>query len=199
MISYVSGKLEYRGNDFVIVERNGIGFNIQVSNGVMERMPSLGKEIKLYTYMNVKEDEISLFGFTSMDELNIFNKLIKVSGVGPKSAAALLGTFSPRQLLIAIAAEDDKLISTGPGIGKKTAQKIILELKDKVSTEDIVGGVEVKSAPKTENTNMADAVAALEALGFSRSEVFAAIGDTDTENMQTNAIVSAALRKLNKM
>lgn len=199
MIGYVSGKLEYKGSDFVVVDRNGIGFNISVSNGVLEGLPKIGSDVKLFTFMNVKEDEISLFGFNSRDELNLFHKLIKVSGVGPKSAAALLGAFTPRQLMIAIAAEDDKLISTGPGIGKKTAQKIILELKDKVSTDDIIGGSEVKAVQKVENTALADAISALEALGFSRSEVFAAIGDTDTENMQTNAIVSAALRKLNRM
>lgn len=199
MISYIKGKLVYKGLDFVIVDNNGIGYNIQTSAGILERLPAVGENVKIYTFMSVKDDGISLFGFTSMAEIDMFNKLLKVSGVGPKSAAGLIGAFTPNSLSIAIASGDDKLISTGPGIGKKTAQKIILELKDKISTEDMFGGESVSAGKiNVDSSEVSDATAALEALGFGRTEALSAVGSIDTENLTSGEIVSAALKKLKK-
>lgn len=198
MISYINGRLAFKGEDSIIVDRDGIGFNIQVSSGMLQRLPSEGENVRIYTYMNVKEDEISLFGFASMEELGFFNKLIRVSGVGPKSAAGLLGVFTPRQLSVAIAAEDSRLISTGPGIGKKTAQKIILELKDRITEQEIfAGNTEASSAPKA-NANSSEAIQALESLGFTRAEAFKAVNAVAEENMDSGKIISLALKALSR-
>ena len=128
MISYVKGTVAYIGNDCIVVDNNGIGYNIQVSLSTASAVV-MEKEVKIYTYMNVKENELSLFGFLTKEELNMFNLLIGVNGVGPKSAVAMLGALSPSQLALAIATEDIKALSVGQGIGKKIAQRIALELK----------------------------------------------------------------------
>jgi Holliday junction DNA helicase RuvA len=193
MISYVKGTVAYIGNDCIVVDNNGIGYNIQVSPSTASAVV-MEKEVKIYTYMNVKENELSLFGFLTKGELNMFNLLIGVNGVGPKSAVAMLGALSPSQLALAIATEDIKALSVGQGIGKKIAQRIALELKDKVGADTINTGVEIVQKVDVTTGERAEALSALMALGFTKNEAENAIKAVFVNGMATEEIISKALK-----
>lgn len=193
MISYVKGTVAYIGNDCIVVDNNGIGYNIQVSPSTASAVV-MEKEVKIYTYMNVKENELSLFGFLTKEELNMFNLLIGVNGVGPKSAVAMLGALSPSQLALAIATEDIKALSVGQGIGKKIAQRIALELKDKVGADTITTGVEIVQKVDVTTGERAEALLALMALGFTKNEAENAIKAVFVNGMATEEIISKALK-----
>ena len=193
MISYVKGTVAYIGNDCIVVDNNGIGYNIQVSSSTASAVV-MEKEVQIYTYMNVKENELSLFGFLTKEELNMFNLLISVNGVGPKSAVAMLGALSPSQLALAIATEDIKALSVGQGIGKKIAQRIALELRDKVGADTITTGVELVQKVDVTTGERAEALSALMALGFTKNEAENAIKAVFVNGMATEEIISKALK-----
>ena len=193
MISYVKGTVAYIGNDCIVVDNNGIGYNIQVSSSTASAVV-MEKEVQIYTYMNVKENELSLFGFLTKEELNMFNLLISVNGVGPKSAVAMLGALSPSQLALAIATEDIKALSVGQGIGKKIAQRIALELKDKDGADTITTGVELVQKVDVATGERAEALSALMALGFTKNEAENAIKAVFVNGMATEEIISKALK-----
>lgn len=193
MISYVKGTVAYIGNDCIVVDNNGIGYNIQVSSSTASAVV-MEKEVQIYTYMNVKENELSLFGFLTKEELNMFNLLISVNGVGPKSAVAMLGALSPSQLALAIATEDIKALSVGQGIGKKIAQRIALELKDKVGADTITTGVELVQKVDVATGERTEALSALMALGFTKNEAENAIKAVFVNGMATEEIISKALK-----
>ena len=193
MISYVKGTVAYIGNDCIVVDNNGIGYNIQVSSSTASAVV-MEKEVQIYTYMNVKENELSLFGFLTKEELNMFNLLISVNGVGPKSAVAMLGALSPSQLALAIATEDIKALSVGQGIGKKIAQRIALELKDKVGADTISTGIELVQKVDVATGERAEALSALMALGFTKNEAENAIKAVFVNGMATEEIISKALK-----
>lgn len=193
MISYVKGTVAYIGNDCIVVDNNGIGYNIQVSSSTASAVV-MEKEVQIYTYMNVKENELSLFGFLTKEELNMFNLLISVNGVGPKSAVAMLGALSPSQLALAIATEDIKALSVGQGIGKKIAQRIALELKYKVGADTITTGVELVQKVDVTTGERAEALSALMALGFTKNEAENAIKAVFVNGMATEEIISKALK-----
>ena len=193
MISYVKGTVDYIGNDCIVVDNNGIGYNIQVSSSTASAVV-MEKGVQIYTYMNVKENELSLFGFLTKEELNMFNLLISVNGVGPKSAVAMLGALSPSQLALAIATEDIKALSVGQGIGKKIAQRIALELKDKVGADTITTGVELVQKVDVATGERAEALSALMALGFTKNEAENAIKAVFVNGMATEEIISKALK-----
>lgn len=193
MISYVKGTVAYIGNDCIVVDNNGIGYNIQVSSSTASAVV-MEKEVQIYTYMNVKENELSLFGFLTKEELNMFNLLISVNGVGPKSAVAMLGALSPSQLALAIATEDIKALSVGQGIGKKIAQRIALELKDKVGADTITTGVELVQKVDVTTGERAEALSALMALGFTKNEAENAIKAVFVNGLATEEIISKALK-----
>lgn len=193
MISYVKGAVAYIGNDCIVVDNNGIGYNIQVSSSTASAVV-MEKEVQIYTYMNVKENELSLFGFLTKEELNMFNLLISVNGVGPKSAVAMLGALSPSQLALAIVTEDIKALSVGQGIGKKIAQRIALELKDKVGADTITTGVELVQKVDVATGERAEALSALMALGFTKNEAENAIKAVFVNGMATEEIISKALK-----
>ena len=193
MISYVKGTVAYIGNDCIVVDNNGIGYNIQVSSSTASAVV-MEKGVQIYTYMNVKENELSLIGFLTKEELNMFNLLISVNGVGPKSAVAMLGALSPSQLALAIATEDIKALSVGQGIGKKIAQRIALELKDKVGADTITTGVELVQKVDVATGERAEALSALMALGFTKNEAENAIKAVFVNGMATEEIISKALK-----
>ena len=193
MISYVKGTVAYIGNDCIVVDNNGLGYNIQVSSSTASAVV-MEKGVQIYTYMNVKENELSLFGFLTKEELNMFNLLISVNGVGPKSAVAMLGALSPSQLALAIATEDIKALSVGQGIGKKIAQRIALELKDKVGADTITTGVELVQKVDVATGERAEALSALMALGFTKNEAENAIKAVFVNGMATEEIISKALK-----
>lgn len=196
MIGFIRGTVEYMENNFVVIENNGVGYNINVSNNTLERLPKGGMPVTIYTYMNVTDDAISLFGFVSMEELKMFKLLKTVSGVGPRVALALLASLSPNELALAIASNDASALCV-QGVGKKLSQRIALELKDKVDVEAALGtnaGFEGAEAAG----EAAEALEALLSLGFSRSEAVKAVSGIETEGESAEAIVKAALKKLSR-
>lgn len=182
MIAYVNGILENLEEGNAVIDVNGIGVNVNISGSTMDRMPGIGEMVKLYTYTNVKEDAFTLFGFLSRDELNLFKLLITVNGIGPKGGLSILSVMTPDDLRFAIMAGDSKSLSKAPGIGKKTAERITLELRDKlkVSEDDLLGGGEAVAAGDVggfdgENSARDEAVAALVALGYNSSDSMKAV------------------------
>lgn len=180
MIAYVNGILENLEEGNAVIDVNGFGVNVNISGSTMDRMPGIGEMVKLYTYTNVKEDAFSLFGFLSRDELNLFKMLITVNGIGPKGGLAVLSVLSPDDLRFAIIAGDSASIAKAPGVGKKTAERITLELRDKIKvTEDDMlssSGVAVGDDLTGEAAAAKDeAVAALVALGYNSSDAVKAV------------------------
>ncbi|MDD4844303.1 MAG: Holliday junction branch migration protein RuvA [Anaerotignum sp.] len=197
MISYMKGNLTYRGGSYIILETGGIGYQIFVSLGMLSQLPELGKEIKVFTYMSVKEDGISLFGFSSKEEQEMFLKLLTVGGVGPKGALGFLSQLTPQEIIMAIISGDEKTLSKAPGVGRKTAQRVILELKDKCSTEDAIA-IPFASQGEARGVGGAkfEAIDAMTALGYSRSEAAQTVGQVAVEGMTTEEILKAALKKM---
>ena len=200
MISYIKGKLTEVDDGIIVVENNGIGFNIHVPATVISSFSSIGDEVKVYTYLQIREDAHRLFGFLTRDDLNIFKMLINVNGIGPKGALAILSTISPDDLRFAILSDDARLISTAPGIGSKTAQKLILELKDKIKLEEAFesysSGV---NAVKTDDVLVAknEAVEALVSLGYGSTEAMKAVREVENaDELDSEEILKRALKKL---
>ena len=180
MIAYVNGILENLEEGNAVIDVNGFGVNVNISGSTMDRMPRIGEIVKLYTYTNVKEDAFSLFGFLSRDELNLFKMLITVNRIGPKGGLAVLSVLSPDDLRFAIIAGDSASIAKAPGVGKKTAERITLELRDKIKvTEDDMlssSGAAVGDDLTGEAAAAKDeAVAALVALGYNSSDAVKAV------------------------
>ncbi len=183
MIAYVNGIVEYIEDGLCVVDVNGVGYNVNISGSTMDRMPGIGEAVKLYTYTNVKEDAFTLFGFLSRDELNLFKMLITVNGIGPKGGLSILSVMTPDDLRFAIMAGDSKSLSKAPGIGKKTAERITLELRDKlkVSENELLGGGAGATASNLvgesdfENSARDEAVAALVALGYNSTDSMKAV------------------------
>ncbi len=201
MIAYLKGILEEVGEDYLLVEVNNIGYQVKVSLRVIEGLPAIGKEIKIHTYTYVREDMIALYGFGSKEDLNMFLLLLGVNGVGPKGALGLLSAFSAYELQMAIISQDAKTIAKAPGIGVKTAQRMILELKDKVSLEDtleqMAGGVQDPVSFGELERSKAEAVEALTALGYSSAESMKAVKAVNmTEDMNSESLLKAALKHL---
>lgn len=198
MIAYIKGTLEARGNGFVIVESGGIGYRVFVSPAALAEMPANGETIKIYTYMNVKEDGISLYGFSTQEEQELFLRLITVSGVGPKGALAFLSQLRPQEIILAILSDDVKTLSKAPGVGRKTAQRVILELKDKFQTAEAIGWeIEMESSQTAVSGGAKfEAIDALTALGYSRSEAAGAVNAAAADGMTTEEILKAALKKM---
>ena len=199
MISYVKGRLTEIDENTIIIETAGIGYNIQVPGSVLSQLPSMGSEVKIYTYLYIREDAMNLYGFMSRDDLKVFKLLIGVSGIGPKGALAVLSVMTPDDLRFAILAGDAKAISKAPGVGAKTAQRLIIELKDKLSLED---AFRIKS-DHTATVNVPvdikvkdEAVMALVALGYSQSEAFRAVNMVETADADVEQVIKQALSKL---
>lgn len=200
MIAYVKGTLEEITENNAVVENGNIGYNIKISAGTMNRLPRLHQPVKLYTYTCVREDAFCLYGFLTKDELQVFRLLITVNGVGPKGALSILSVMGVQDLRFAIAAADSRMIAKAPGIGKKTAERVILDLRDKISLEDALekgqqAGVSVSGTQDKEARN--EAVEALVALGYSGADALRAVNRvTDVDEGDTEAILKAALKQM---
>lgn len=194
MISYIKGVIDTVEHDKVIIENNNMGYNVLMSQSATEVLGQ-GEEIKIYTYLHVKEDAMQLFGFLSKNELEMFKKLISVSGVGPKGGLAILSALPENNLQMAIISGDAKAISKAQGIGAKTAQRIIIELKDKIDLEEML---EISSeAISSDNSIQSDAIDALIALGYSKTESFNAVKKISVdENMDVEDILKLALKNI---
>ena len=202
MYSYIKGTLEEVSEDLVVVENNGIGYNIRISARMLDALPARGEQVKIYTYLYVKEDAFSLFGFPSRDELEMFKLLINVSGIGPKGGLAVLSVLSANELRFAIVAEDSKTISKAPGIGSKTAKRLIIELKDKIDLETAIetGFEEMETPAAGGNSNnriRKEASEALVALGYSATEASKVLSGIEiTEDDDVESVLKAALKNM---
>lgn len=199
MISYIRGELVAVEEEKVIVDVNGVGFGIFMPGQAMNQLPALGKEIKLHTYMNVREDAIQLFGFLTRDDLQVFKLVIGVSGIGPKGGLSILSHLSPDELRFAVMSHDVKAISGAPGIGKKTAEKLIIELKDKLRIEDVLErNADVsRSAASSSAANQVqtEAIQALVALGYGSTEAASAVRKVEvTEELTVEDVLKQALK-----
>ncbi len=169
MISSLRGRVESLGSDCAVINVNGIGFQVFMPTSTLSTLGAIGEEVKLHIHLRLREDSVTLYGFTSADDLDLFETLMSVSGIGPKLALAMLSAMTVEQLTMAIATASADLLTTVPGIGKKTASRIILELKDKISA----GRVAAAAAPPTPEN--ADVLAALASLGYSAAEAARAV------------------------
>ncbi len=199
MIAFLKGKVVSVSESRLVLDVNDVGFQISITSRDAARMPSVGHQVLLYTYLSVREDAMQLFGFLSEDDLEIYRLLIGVSGIGPKAGLGILSVLSADDLRFAVLADDAKAIARAPGGGNKTAQKLILEVKDKLSLEEAIekkldnaadGGLDLQ-----ENKNQA--VQALVALGYSGSEALRAVKQVEiSPDMDTEDILKQALKKM---
>ena len=199
MIAYISGALVSAGENYIVIDNHGMGYRFFVSGKFLEHIPAYGTQIKIYTHMYIREDELTLYGFHSEEELSVFRILIGISGVGPKVAMAILTALTIQELQLAVISEDTKTISKANGVGAKGASRIILELKDKLKMEDMMDAAYEQSIVQdTQDLNAArDAILALVNLGYSNSEAALAVKKIgDTSQMDIESILKAALKKL---
>lgn len=199
MISYIKGTLKRRAESYIVIETGGIGYQIFVSPATLAKLPQTGEQIKIFTYFSVKEDGVSLYGFASMEEQEMFHRLLMVSGVGPKGALGFLSQLTPQEMILAILSEDVKTLSKAPGVGRKTAQRVILELKDKFKTEEAIFLEEQPqnaTASDAKKDTKFEAMDAMVALGYSRSEAAKVVNAVAAEGMSTEDILKAALKKM---
>ena len=195
MFYYLNGTITLLDANLAVVDCGGVGYACQTTNYTLARL-QLGKPAKLFTYFSIKENAVDLFGFSTREELNCFERLLSVTGVGPKAALAILSVVSPEQLTLAVMTQDDKTITMAQGVGKKLAQRIILELKDKLgasqlelNTAELAGsGVPVRGS------KAAEATAALVGLGYSQAEAAAALKGIDIETLSIEDVIRRALR-----
>lgn len=198
MFSYIKGKLVSKLVNYIIVEVGGIGFKIFMSTSSISKLNE-NEEVKIHTYMQVKEDDISLYGFITSEELRMFELLISVSGIGAKSAITMLSSITPSSFALAIISNDIKSLTKIPGIGNKTAQRIVLELKDKLKTEESISNdnEEIIFAIKDDNKS-SEAVQALKVLGYTNSEIEKVLEKIDTNSMTVEDIIRTALINLGR-
>ena len=201
MFYYVNGTVAEIEAGLAVIDCSGVGYACATTNYTLSQLKK-GERAKLYTYLNVREDAMEMFGFASQSELRSFKMLIGVSGVGPKAALSILSSTTPQQLSMAVVMGDEKALTAAPGIGKKIAQRIILELKDKMAKEtaaglDFSGGKGV-SAPAMFSSKAAEAAAALGVLGYSGQEVQIALKGVDVENLPLEEIIRQSLKKMVK-
>ena len=208
MIAFLRGIIEDIAQDYVVLDVGGVGYRVYASLDTLSRLPQAGGEVKLHTYMQVREDDVSLYGFLSKESLRLFQQIISVSGIGPKGGLSVLSVLTPEAFRFAVASGDVKAISKAPGIGKRTAERLILELKDKISPEEALAGLGKGSgtdgdgAPYAsgeggETSVMREVIEALVALGYTSAEAAKAIKSAEiTEGMDTQEIMQRAFRYL---
>lgn len=199
MISYLKGSVEAKNIDSIVIEVGGIGYKVFMSRNSIDKVGELGETVKVHTYMRVREDDISLYGFCSNEELRMFEQLIGVSGVGAKSALTILSNISPSKFALAIISGDVGVLKSLPGIGAKSAQRMILELKDKMKTEEAIQ-IDNDIVPQyiPENNNARDAVEALQVLGYARKDIDVALSKVDTNSLSVEDIIKQGLKYLGR-
>ena len=202
MNSFYKGYIEEKSEKSIFLDVNGVGYEVYMPAGSASQLPSVGEEVKIHTYLQISENGIGLYGFLTKDELNVFKLLITVNGIGPKGAVGILSALTANELRLAVLVDDDKAIAKAPGIGAKTAKKLILELKDKFHLEDaleeIAEPVQTTGRGKNEMGDAhAEAVQALVALGYSNSDALKAVRLADTgDNATTEDLLKSALKQL---
>ncbi len=209
MFAYIKGTLEMKMTDYVVIDVGGLGYKIYMSSLAMEKLGNIGEEVKVYTYYRVREDDVSIYGFNSNEELRMFELLLSVSGVGAKTALAMLAVCTPSEFVLAIVSEDINVLTSIPGIGPKSAKRIILELKDKIKKEEQIQeltnasntiNVKTKMQQAIENEGkITEAIAALQVLGYNKREIEKAFETlANKEEMTTEDLIKKGLTILSK-
>ena len=205
MLHHLKGELTVCESGFAVVDCGGVGYALTVSTGTAEKLsPMLGEEVFVFTHLQVREDGIELYGFGSREELSAFRLLITVSGVGPKAAMSILSTMTPDRFAYAVCTEDAKALSRAPGIGGKTAARIVLELKDKISKDQMSGDIaSLKDTAPVKviagaTGKLGEAQDALSVLGYSRAEIASVLRDVDVASLSLEDIIKTALRKFSE-
>lgn len=195
MYAYIKGSLEEKTKDSIVIEANGVGYKIFISEQTMTKLGELGETTKIYTHYHVREDNISLYGFLSNEELKMFELLLQVSGVGAKTAIIALSNITPSEFAMAIIANDIKTLTKIPGIGNKSAQRIVLELKDKLKTEEAISK-DNKNKIIIDNENTDEAIQALQILGYNKNEITKTLDKIEIRGLSTEEIIKQALKLL---
>lgn len=204
MIAYIKGTLEIKTKGYVVIEVNGIGYKIFMPENAVEKLGTIGEKVQVHTYMRVREDDISLYGFLTNEELRMFELLLGVGGIGAKGALAILSNITPSKFALAVISNDIAILKKIPGIGPKTAQRVILELKDKLKKEQQVtqetSEEEISSFGQAvaEDEKITEAVSALQVLGYSRREIAEALEKLDLSTLSVEDIIRKSLGNLAK-
>ncbi|HHW31671.1 MAG TPA: Holliday junction branch migration protein RuvA [Clostridiaceae bacterium] len=200
MFSYIKGTLVGKYGDNIVVENNGIGYKIQTSLTTIENIGMVGSEVTVYTCLSAREEAINLYGFISREELALFELLITVSGVGPKAAISILSSITPSKFSLAVITDDVKTLTKVKGIGNKTAQRIILELKDKIKKEQLISSTEEQDSeiPEVKDSRISEAISALMVLGYTAIEASRAVSAVYSEDMDLETIIRNSLKGLVK-
>lgn len=201
MFAYINGKLEYKMEGYVIVDVQGIGYKIFMSQTAIDKLGNIGESVKIHTYLKVREDDMSLFGFNTAEELNMFELLISVSGVGAKTALAMLSCIEPSKFALAVITNDLKKLTKIPGVGAKSAGRIVLELKDKLKTQNAVetgANSEITESMEKDN-KIEDAVSALQVLGYNRKEIEKVFEKVEISNLSVEDLIKKGLQLLGRV
>ena len=199
MIAFVSGILEMKLNNYIVIDVGGIGYKVFMSESAIDSLGELGKNVKVYTHQHVREDDISLYGFLTMEELNMFELLISVSGVGAKSALSILANIEPSSFALAVISNDTSKLVKIPGVGAKTAARIVLELKDKLKNQDLVD--KKKNSIKKDNINQEnvdEAISALQVLGYNRKDIEKIFEKIELNHLTLEEMIKQGLKFLSR-
>ncbi len=194
MYAYLRGNVEYKGKDYIVLDVNNIGYNIYMAALEVEEI-KINENIKIYTYLNIKENEMTLHGFLTQEKLSVFKKLIEVSGVGPKAGKTIMSQMSPEDVCLAIATSDVKSLTKISGVGPKMAQRIILELKDKITNEQVIDKT-IEQISITSIAESKEAVIALQVLGYSQKQSEEAVKYALETEEKLEAIIKKSLKFL---
>ena len=215
MLAYIKGTLEMKMTWYIVIDVGGLGYKVYMSEAGIEKLEDIGETIKVHTYYKVREDDISIYGFNTLEELKMFELLISVSGVGAKTALTMLAVCEPSEFALAVIAEDVKALTAIPGIGAKSAQRIILELKDKITKEQQIEKINKQVNSKTKakettevedklqlaletNTKVEEAMAALQVLGYNKKEIEKVFNQLDKNELSTEELIKKGLNLLGK-
>jgi len=203
MFAYIKGNLEIKTKGYVVIETGGIGYKIFMPEPTIEKLGNIGEKVQVHTFMRVREDDVSLFGFSTNEELRMFELLLSVSGIGAKGALTILSNITPSQFALAVITNNVDILKKLPGIGPKTAQRVILELKDKLKKEQEVVSLEGEEKATLQEINVEDekiseAISALQVLGYSKREISEALQKIDMNNLTVEEIIKKGLENLAK-
>ena len=203
MLAYIKGTLEMKMTDYVVVDVGGLGYKIFMPESTIANTGSIGDKVQIYTFMRVREDDVSLYGFLTNEELRMFELLLSVSGIGAKAALGILSNITPSQFALAVISNDVAILKKVPGIGSKTAQRAILELKDKLKKEQEISieeGEEVSNIEQDikENEKVSEAISALQVLGYSKREIVEALQTIEVTSLSVEDIIKKGLANLAK-
>ena len=197
MLAYIKGSLEMKMTDYVVIDVGGLGYKVYMTTTDMDNLGKIGDIVKVYTYYRVREDDVSIFGFNTNEQLRMFELLLSVSGVGAKTALSMVAVTEPSEFAIAVISEDVSYLTKIPGIGAKSAQRIILELKDKMKKENTA--IEAKNIKVQINNNkVEEAIAALQVLGYNKKEIEKVFATMDKTNMTTEELIKKGLNALGR-